>query len=460
MYFFNLSQVGFMRLFLSSILYLLIIAFCSQVSASDKKSINGILSMQERAVFIDNITQKRVELLLPKLMEEAGIDFWLLISREYNEDPILKTLLPAKWLSARRTTMFIFAKNEDKSVSAYAIAPYKVGSIFEKAWDKTRHTDQWQALVALINQYKPKKIGINQSKYWAHADGLVSTDKEKFFSVLPPEYHESVISAQSLGVGWLEQRIPDEMSIYNQTVSIAHEIIAQGFSNEVIKVGKTTSNDLAWWFRERVRELKLQVWFHPSVNIQRKDNKNFDHVDSFTNGYQENTIMPGDLIHVDFGITYLRLNTDTQQHAYVLDVKENKVPAELVKAFDSGNKLQDIFTSNFKIGRTGNEVLRVSRNQAIEQGLKPTIYTHPIGFHGHGAGTTLGMWDSQQGVVGSGDYPLHYNTTYSIELNNAVYLKLWQKEIRIMLEEEAYFDEKGVHYLDGRQTKLHIIENK
>ncbi|MDG1752836.1 MAG: Xaa-Pro aminopeptidase, partial [Thalassotalea sp.] len=164
--------------------------------------------------------------------------------------------------------------------------------------------------------------------------------------------------------------------------------------------------------------------------------------------------------HVDFGISYLRLNTDTQQHAYVLAVDEKNVPAELEEAFNSGNKLQDIFTSNFKVGRTGNEVLKKSRAQAIAQGLKPTIYTHPIGYHGHAAGTTLGMWDSQQGVAGSGNYPLHANTAYSIELNNAVYLKIWQKEIRIMLEEEAYFDGENVRYLDGRQTRLHIIENK
>lgn len=430
-----------------------------QVFANDKAAGNTILSMQDRAAFIDQITQKRVKELLPRLMTESEIDMWLMISREYNEDPILKTFLPAEWLSARRTTMFVFTKTEDNTVSAFAIAPYKVGNIFEKAWDKNKHPDQWQALLALIEQHDPQKIGINQSEYWAHADGLVATDKTKLLTTLSPKYQSRLVSAQALGVAWLEQRIPDEMSAYENMVAIAHEIIAQGFSNEVIKVGKTTTNDLVWWFRERVRTLKLQAWFHPSVNIQRKDNKAFDHVDSFTNGYQGNTIMPGDLLHVDFGISYLRLNTDTQQHAYVLDMNETKAPEELVAAFNSGNQLQDVFTNNFQVGRTGNEVLKLSRAQAIAQGLKPTIYTHPIGYHGHGAGTTLGMWDSQQGVAGSGDYPLHANTTYSIELNNAVYLKIWQKEIRIMLEEEAFYDGKTVRYLDGRQTRLHIIEN-
>ncbi len=439
--------------------FFILLSILQPVLAKESDAIKNILSMKQRAEFIDEMSQKRVQQLLPRLMKETDIDMWILISREYNEDPILKTLLPAKWLSARRTTIFVFSLEANGTVGSYAIAPYKVGSIFEKAWDKNKQADQWLALLSLIKDKNPNKIGINQSNYWAHADGLVASDKEKLLSTLPANYLEKVVSAQALGVAWLEQRIPEEMVMYENIVAIAHEIIAQGFSSEVIEVGKTSSNDLVWWFRERVRELKLQAWFHPTVDIQRKDDEKFNHLDSFTNGYDDNIIQHGDLLHVDFGITYLRLNTDTQQHAYVLKENEKSAPKDLIDAFNSGNKLQDIFTQNFKINRTGNEVLKLSRKQAIEQGLKPTIYTHPIGFHGHAAGTTLGMWDSQQGVAGSGDYPLHYNTAYSIELNNAVYLQSWNKEIRIMLEEQAFFDKNGVSYIDGRQTQLHLISS-
>ena len=438
--------------------FFILIATIQTVQAQNTKAVHNILSMQERAEFIDRITQQRVQQLLPRLMAETSIDMWILISREYNEDPILKTFLPAKWLSARRTTIFVFSLEKNNTVSAYAIAPYKVGSIFEKAWDKNKQPDQWQALLTLIKDKNPNKIGINQSKYWAHADGLVASEKEKLLSTLPTRYRKKVVSAQALGVSWLEQRIPEEVEMYEEIVAIAHEIIAQGFSNEIIEVGKTSTNDLVWWFRERVKELKLNAWFHPTVNIQRKNSQKFDHEDSFTNGYEDNIIQQGDLLHVDFGITYLRLNTDTQQHAYVLKQNEKSAPTELISAFNSGNQLQDIFISNFKAGRTGNEVLKLSRKQATEQGLKPTIYTHPIGYHGHAAGTTLGMWDSQQGVEGSGDYPLHFNTAYSIELNNAVFLQSWGKEIRIMLEEEAFFNNEGVRFIDGRQTQLHLIK--
>ena len=168
-------------------------------------------------------------------------------------------------------------------------------------------------------------------------------------------------------------------------------------------------------------------------------------------------IMPGDLLHVDFGITYLRLNTDTQQHAYVLKPDENDAPEFLKKALARGNQLQDILTSNFVKGKTGNQILATSRQQAVAQGLTPSIYTHPIGFHGHGAGPTIGLWDMQKGVPHTGDYPLNYKTAFSIELNITMSLIEWKKEIQIKLEEEGYFDESGFRYIDGRQTELITI---
>jgi hypothetical protein len=217
---------------------------------------------------------------------------------------------------------------------------------------------------------------------------------------------------------------------------------------------------VVWWLRERIVELKLQTWFHPSVSIQRSDDVALARESSVTHDNDKQIILPGDLLHVDFGITYLRLNTDTQQHAYVLKPGESEAPQYLQQALLSGNKLQDVFTGQFAEGLTGNQVLKRSRERAISQGLTPTIYTHPLGYHGHAAGTTLGMWDSQDGVPGDGDYPLHLNTAYSIELNNAVYIEPWKKEIRIMLEEDAIFDGSGVWYLNGRQTAFLLIKSQ
>ncbi|XWN35820.1 MAG: M24 family metallopeptidase [Balneola sp.] len=427
----------------------------------DSKAQNGypeILSMKERAEVIDDLLEDKIKTVLPDLMRNSGIDMWVVVSREYNEDPVIETLLPATWLAARRRTILVMHdQGEGKGVETLAVARYDVGKTFKKAWDKEKEPDQWKRLKQIIEERNPEKIGINQSDDWGLADGIVATDLQEMKSAIGKKYADRIVSAEKLAVGWLETRSVKEMTIYPQIVRIAHKIIEQGFSDEVIQPGVTTTEDVVWWFREKIRELKLITWFHPSVSIQRADPESFDHLRSFSSRPDNNVIMPGDLLHVDFGITYLRLNTDTQQHAYILRPGEMEVPEYLKKAFDNGNRLQDIFTNNFKEGRTGNEVLKMSREQAIAEGIKPSIYTHPIGYHGHAAGTTLGMWDSQGGVPGSGDYPLHLNTAYSIELNAATFIEEWGKEIRIMLEEDAFFDETGVWYIDGRQKEIMMI---
>ncbi|GIV57856.1 MAG: hypothetical protein KatS3mg042_0769 [Rhodothermaceae bacterium] len=239
-------------------------------------------------------------------------------------------------------------------------------------------------------------------------------------------------------------------------VRLAHAIIAEGLSERAIQPGVTTTEDLAWWFRERVRSLGLTAWFHPSVDVQRPEGDARDGDFSARPGVT--VIRPGDLVHVDFGLTYLRLNTDTQQHAYVLRPGETDAPEGLRRALAVGNRLQDILTEQFVAGRTGNAILRAALERARAEGIEATIYTHPIGYHGHGAGPTIGLWDRQEGVPGRGDYPLFPHTAHSIELNAAVPVPEWGgQQVRIMLEEDAYFDGTTTRYLDGRQTRLWLI---
>lgn len=418
----------------------------------------NILPMRERATVIDNWLDEKIDTVLPGLMERSGIDMWLIIAREYNEDPVIKTMLPATWQSARRTTMLIvYNPGKGQALETMAMARYNVGKKFEKVWDKKEQPDQWQALADLIADKKPEKIGINKSSTFALADGISSTHYDMLIQYLTGEYQDRVVSAENLAVGWLETRTASEMLVYPQIVRTAHQIIAEGFSDHVIQPGVTTTDDVVWWYRDRIRALGFTAWFHPSVAVQRSDKESFDHLRSFSDRPENQVIMPGDLLHVDFGITYLGLNTDTQQHAYVLRPGEKAAPEYLNDGLAKANQLQDIFTDNFKTGRTGNEILSKSLEQAKEAGLKPTIYTHPIGYHGHAAGPTIGLWDQQEGVPGRGDYPLNANTAYSIELNNAVYIEEWGKELRFMLEEDAFFDGEKVWYIDGRQTELITI---
>ncbi|WP_436516860.1 M24 family metallopeptidase [Ekhidna sp. To15] len=417
-----------------------------------------VLSMQERAEVIDQWLKERVETVLPTIMQRFDIDMWVIIAREYNEDPVIKTLLPATWQSARRTTMLIaYDPGDGKPLETFGMSRYNTGDLFKTIWNKEEQPDQWKALAEMIVAKNPKKIGINKSETFALADGISSTHYEQLMDVLPKNYQSRVVGAENIAIGWLETRTESEMIVYQNIVRIAHQIISEGFSEKVIQPGITTTNDVVWWYRDRIRELGFTAWFHPSVSLQRKDPESFDHLRSFSERPEQQVIYPGDLLHVDFGITYLRLNTDTQQHAYVLKPEESEAPSFLKDAFKKGNRVQDILTSNFKSGRSGNEILKATLDQCKSEGLKGVIYTHPIGFHGHAAGPTIGLWDQQSGVPGKGDYPLYPNTAHSIELNAGVYLEQWDKEIRIMLEEDAFFDGENVRYIDGRQIEIMTI---
>ncbi len=414
-----------------------------------------ILQLKNRATVINKILDNRFNILLPKLMNKTGIDMWVIISREYNEDPILKTMLPATWLSARRRTILIFYYNKKlQKLEKLAVARYNIGQSIKSAWDIKKYPNQWDAVVNIIKKRNPQHIGLDYSKYFALADGITKTDYNLFTQYLPNKFKTRIISAERLAIGWLETRTKEELALYKTLSKITHNIIKEAFSSKVIKPGVTTTNDVVWWLRKKVSDLGLQTWFHPDIGIQRAKNNLSGKKMSANKQIDSSIIQPGDLLHCDFGISYLRLNTDCQEHAYVLKPNETKIPKYLVDAFKKGNQLQDIFTSNFKFGKTGNQILLKSLAEAKKAGLNPSIYSHPLGYYGHSAGPTIGMWDKQEGVPVNGDYPLNYNTVYAIELSILVKVKQWHKPLRIMLEQDAVFTKNGVHYFDGRQTKI------
>ncbi len=420
-----------------------------------------ILPLRERSKVEDDILKDRFDNLLPQLMDRTNIDMWILISREYNEDPVLRTMLPSTWLNARRRTVLVFYRNKQQNtIEKLAVARYNVGENITSAWQKEKQPDQWEALFTLIKDRNPKNIGLNMSKYFAIADGLVKTDYDWFTEKLPQVYKAKITSAEKLAIAWIETRTEKEMQLFEQLTQITHDIIAETFSDKVIKPSQTTTDDLVWYMRQKVNDLGLKTWFHPTVDIQRSSEKLGSHITSFSKRPGENIIQKGDLLHCDFGITYLRLNTDCQQHAYVLKDDETKVPAFLMTAFQKGNRLQDILTSNYIEGKTGNEILSKSLKEAKKEGLRPSIYTHPLGLYGHSSGSTIGMWDSQGGVPVNGDYPLHRNTAYAIELNTTVHVKAWNRDIRIMLEEPGFYGKDGFRYINKRQEAIIPIKVK
>lgn len=416
-------------------------------------TVPDILSARERAAVENRILAARLDTIIPAIMREEGIDLWLLVAREYFEEPVVASMLDAESMHARRRTILIFHDpGGGKPVERLTVSRYGLGGLFSPAWDPAKQPDQWQAAADLIAARNPARIAVNVSDLHQFADGMTVSQYDKFLSALPTALRPRVVSGEGLAVRWLETRTPAEMDLYPTIMRTAHAVIAEAFSRKVITPGVTTAEQVQWWYRDRLLQLGLDPWFHPSVAIQRQGAKGMLEGDE--------VIRPGDLLWTDFGITYLRLNTDTQHLAYVLRPGESDAPAGLRQGLANSNKLQDILTRQFAVGRSGNDVLARARAEAKATGLDPSIYSHPIGLHGHGAGPSIGFWDNQN-TDPRGGRPIHANTAWSIELTTYAAVPEWgDQRVDFRTEENAFFDGKTVRYIDGRQTTLTLIPSE
>lgn len=413
----------------------------------------AILAPRERAALENRILAERLDTLIPQIMRAEGIDLWLLVAREYFEEPVVATMLDAENMHARRRTILIFHDpGNGKPVERLTVSRYGLGGLFAPAWDPDKQPDQWKAVADIIAARNPAKIAINSSDLYQFADGMTLSQYDKFMSALPPALHERVVSGEGLAIRWLETRTPAEMELYPTVVRIAHAVIGEAFSRKVITPGKTTAEEVQWWYRDRLMQLGLTPWFHPSVAIQRQGRE------GMIEG--EEVIQPGDLLWTDFGITYLRLNTDTQHLAYVLKPGETEAPAGLRAGLANSNKVQDFLRAAFKPGRSGNEALAEARAKSIAAGLDPSIYSHPIGHHGHGAGPSIGFWDNQKADP-RGQGPIRPNTAWSIELTSYAEVTEWGgQKVDFRTEEDAFYDGETVRFIDGRQTAITLIPSE
>lgn len=412
---------------------------------------NEILPLREQAMIRDGWLKMRLETIIPELLRRENIDMWIIVCREYNEDPVLMSMLPATSMSARRRTMLVFSREKDGSVRGLTLSRYGYDDLYETVWDPDEE-EQHACLARLVVERDPATIGINSSSTFAFGDGISLTEYSLLSEALGDRYTARIVNAERLCVGWLERRLPEEIRAYARLVEIGHQIIARAFSTAVIHPGISTTDDVVWWMRQTMQDAGLSAWFHPTIDIQAPGQTYEDTDDP------RKTIMPGDLLHCDMGFHYLGLATDQQQHAYVLRPGESAAPAGLRAALADGNRLQDIHMGLMQVGLTGNEVLRLALESAQSEGIRPQVYTHPLGVHGHAAGPIIGLWDRQDGVPGVGDYPLYDDTVYSIELNVIRSVPEWDgQDVRIMLEEDAVLTGGSMRWLDARQESFHLV---
>jgi len=435
------------------------LVFCLSLAAAQEiagaKDFKNILPEKDRARVMIEWLKWRLDNIIPELMRREGIDMWLVINREYNEDPVYLSLVPEPTMAARRTSILIFHDlGKEKEVERLSGSYYGMDEWYKPTWtDKKKK--QFESLAEVIKSRNPQKIGINVSRDWAFGDGLTASLKEKLEKALGPEYSSRFVSAERLCIGWLETRSPQELIVYRHICGIAHDIIGEFFSNRVITPGITTTENVVWWIRQRITDLGLETWFQPSISIQRQKKEAAKSSD-------RSIIQRGDVLHCDVGIKYLGLCTDMQLQAYVCRIGETDAPAGLKNALDRANRLADVFMGEFRTGRTGNEIVASAMRKGEAAGLRPLIYSHPLGFHGHAAGCTADARSPEsapEDIKERGEYPLFPNTVYAIEFSSTTAVPEWDnQDVRIGYEEDGVYTEAGCRFIDGRQTRFYLIK--
>jgi len=432
-------------------------------------------TLKDQATLQQSWLEKRLKTILPGLMRKHGIDMWVIPMREYNEDPTFSSLVSPTTFAARRRTIYVFFDKcaadgktdpgDGSCVERIALGGTSQGGLYEAVRSTTavasgvngRQAElwgdaQWEVLKGVIAARNPKVIAMNTSRVFAFADGLSSGELEGFARFVGQPWIGRVKPAEELPVEFIAARLPEEEQFYRRLQSVVWNLIGRMYSTEVIKPGVTKTSDLVWWWRQQVNDMGLGTWFQPSIDVQRKG------VSAEQLG-DDPIIQKGDVLHCDVGITALRLNTDTQHMAYVPLDGETDAPPGLKAALKNANRLQDILFEETRPDRTGNEILSSVLAKMKSERLDGTMYSHPIGMHGHGAGPLIGLWDYQEGVPGRGDAKVIPSMWYSAELQVTTPVPEWNNQrVQVAQEEDFIIDKDGkLRWAIRRQLAWHLV---
>ena len=421
----------------------------------------AVLCIRERAALTLQITQKRLDVLLPKMMRETGFDMWIISCNEDNPDPIFETMVPYENWNPITQILVLFDQGAEKGVERLNVSRTDTQGLFKNvwdaaAWDTQKKESQWDCLGRIVRERNPKTIGINEGEVQWAAGGLTAVLKKRLVEVIGPKYASRLQSAEPLATLWSETLLDEEIELMERAQAVSHSIIADMFSNKVTTPGHTTTDDLRYYYWQRVADLGLKVSFMPFVSIRGRHPQDIEKC-----GKDDKVIRPGDLVHCDVGLKYMRYNSDCQEMAYVLRAGETDVPEIFRKIMAEANRLQDIFCSEFRAGLTGNELLSNILRKAKESGIPgPRVYSHSLGYFLHEPGPLIGLPWEQVNNPGRGDVKLVPNSCFTAEMSVTAPVPEWGegKEFRLPLEQAVAFTEKGVFFLDGRQTKFHLIK--
>ncbi len=408
-------------------------------------------------------------------------------STSYREHPVFLSLLPAN----HEGMVYPSQHSSSRSGIPGFLLFYDTGNEIEYVEPK-----DFAHITELVRKRNPKKIAVSMKNLAIRRVNISETSQysivttDEMTKALGNKYASRSVDSWELGIRWLSTLAPEQISIYRYVQRVHNDILAEAFSNKVVTPDVTTTDDINWWLRHKYSDLHLDIDNHPSISVTRRPSKIAEYgydPDNFRNGKTGNgvnvIVRRGDIINCDSDIMLLGVETDSKQHAYVLQKGEEDVPEDLKRALPIVNDIQDEVRKEFKMGRTAQEIreaseiiprnpriIDISRDDNIVEVDMEDYGFHPPPmfirrFTENGLLFSRGTYVTGIGI-GYKEHPLlspalklHYNTIYAFEPDTRVKVDGWDEHgVEVGINQLAIFTENGLEYLDRAMLEWHVVK--
>ena len=429
----------------------------------------GVPSERERYGIKRDITLSKINTLLLPAMRAHDIDMWIVLDREYHPDPLSVDIGGEGGVR----NAAIFYDTGDRLEKMYIFSHPAREDLVSMLYDQLIHYGYRPEglrphLARIVTERNPRRIGLNMSPTLPMADGLTAELKRYLDNSIGPDLAAREVSAELLARDFRATRLPEETSLYRKLVAWTVAWEEEGLSRAAITPGTTTPDEVQWWWRERAKQLGLDIAsFLPGLRVISGGR----HLP--TNAPDE-PIRPGDVLSIDAGLSMSGYHTDLKRMAYVLRPGETDAPESLKQAYRNARQVTDVLCRNMRPGKLGYEVWEQTTGWAASQGyaigyaMEPTDPSRPeVGVYCHSVGTSvhdIGARTSENNPHAFGDrvrYPLAKNNWYSVELHVSTPIPEWDGQtVKCTIEETALLTDDGPQFLAPRQSDWILIPSE
>ena len=405
-------------------------------------------------------------LMILALLRRHDIGMWIVVNEEFHDDPLTEFVAPPRPYCGNRD-LFIFVDAGEAGLKKLAVTGYSEESV-ERFFEVPAPGTAGKALREWYDRFQPRTIALGIGGRRGVTRSLTYDSYKYLADQLGPEAEKRFVSAAALIEDYLDTRLPDEFEHSAALVQVTESLARRALSNEVITPGRTTAGDVRRWLFSRSGALDLRPWFQPDLRIQRRGAAGEKTGGGFLQVAKEATVIErGDLIELDFGLTYMGLNSDWQKMVYVLREGETDAPSGLRQALANTNALQDALARISRPDRPASDVAEETMAEMKAKGIAAMIYCHPLGNQGHALGASINARPARpeakpaEGAANPNAPPpkrLRLGSYLAMELNTSTPVPEWGGQVvTMMAEDPVYLTPDGWKFFRPRQESLYLV---